>query len=74
MENAKKEKFDEIASLLTLFGGEMTLNDILDQDIPILNSLRDAKLRLNEKTVQEKMKQQTKNNANSAQIKSRKDT
>lgn len=47
MEQAKNDNFDDIVNLLDLFKGELTLTDALNQDIPILNKLRDAKLRQN---------------------------
>lgn len=42
----KKEKSQEIVMLLDLFEGKVTLSEILDTDIPIINQLRDAKLEL----------------------------
>ena len=43
----KKEKAQEIVTLLDLFGGEITLSEILSTDISLLNQLRDAKLEIN---------------------------
>ena len=48
LENAKNEKFDDIVSLLDLFQGELSLNDVLNQDMIILTKLRESKLRINE--------------------------
>ena len=57
LENAKTEKFDEIVSLLDLFQGELSLNDVLNQDMIILTKLRESKIRLNEKVAKEREKQ-----------------
>ena len=57
LENAKNEKFDEIVSLLDLFQGELSLNDVLNQDMIILTKLRESKLRINEKVAKEREKQ-----------------
>ena len=43
----KKEKAQEIVTLLDLFGGEITLSEILSTDISLLNQLRDAKIEIN---------------------------
>ena len=40
-----ESKYDEIEYLLEAFGGSLTLTDILNQDIPILNGIRDARIR-----------------------------
>ena len=47
LENAKNEKFDDIVSLLDLFQGELSLNDVLNQDMIILTKLRESKIRIN---------------------------
>ena len=57
LENAKNEKFDDIVSLLDLFQGELSLNDVLNQDMIILTKLRESKIRSNEKVAKEREKQ-----------------
>ena len=57
LENAKNEKFDEIVSLLDLFQGELSLNDVLNQDMIILTKLRESKIRKKEKDAKEREKQ-----------------
>ena len=51
------EKFDDIVSLLDLFQGELSLNDVLNQDMIILTKLRESKIRINEKVAKEREKQ-----------------
>jgi len=46
----------EIVSLLDLFEGKLSLTDILLQDIPILDGLRDAKIAKNERILQQTKK------------------
>ena len=41
------DKMDDIVSLLDLFQGQLSLSDILNQDIPLIDDLRKAKNRLN---------------------------
>ena len=36
--------FDEMVSLLDIFQGQLTLTDVLNQDIPVLNALKEADL------------------------------
>lgn len=43
---ARSRKFDEIAVLLEAFQGAVSLSDILNQDIPILEGLKEARIRL----------------------------
>ena len=43
---ARNRKFDEVAVLLEAFQGAVSLSDILNQDIPILEGLKEAKMRL----------------------------
>lgn len=43
--------------MLDLFQGELSLNDVLNQDMVILAKLREAKLRVNEKIAKEREKQ-----------------
>lgn len=42
----KKGKLEEIVLLLDLFNGELTLNDILDNDMSLISSLRDIKIEI----------------------------
>lgn len=51
---------DDIVSLLDLFQGQLSLTDILNQDIPILIGLRAAKSKLNGEINREREKQQQK--------------
>ena len=44
-------------SLLDLFQGELSLNDVLNQDMIILTKLRESKIRINEKVAKEREKQ-----------------
>lgn len=52
----KKEKAQEIVMLLDLFDGKITLTELLETDIPIINQLRDAKLELNKQQELERQK------------------
>ena len=49
---------DEIVNLLELFQGQLSLNDILNHDIPLINGLKKAKQRLNGEITKEREKQQ----------------
>lgn len=46
----KKDKIKEIVLLLDLFDGKLSLADILNTDISLLNQLRDAKLEIIDQT------------------------
>lgn len=61
-------KAEEMVILLDLFQGQLSLTDILNQDIPLLNALKDAKSKINgeinkerEKQIQKINKQQQQN-------------
>ena len=56
MEKLKNEKFDDIAETLDLFQGQLSLNDILNQEIPFITNLKLAKMRLNTKISKERAK------------------
>jgi len=55
-ETAKNDRFDEIVGLLDLFDGKLTLDDLLGQDIPVLNKLKEAKLRSIDRLNRERQK------------------
>jgi hypothetical protein len=42
--------------MLELFGGKLSLTDVLDTEIPLLNQLREAKLRLIEEMAKDRNK------------------
>jgi len=44
---AISEKSDEIVYILDLFDGKMTINEILNLEIPLLANLKEAKIRIN---------------------------
>ena len=44
MKEIQNNKIDEILDDLELFNGKISLNDILNQEIPIINALRNAKI------------------------------
>jgi hypothetical protein len=46
-EQIKQDKMDEVVGLLEKFKGELSLSDVLNQDIPLLSELSKAKDRLN---------------------------
>ena len=48
----------EINFLLDLFNGKLTLEDILDNDIPLLRVLRDTRIEMNEEISREQKNQQ----------------
>ena len=48
----------EINFLLDLFNGKLTLEDILDNDIPLLRVLRDTRIEMNEEISREQKIQQ----------------
>ena len=45
-EKLKKEKSQELVMLLDLFDGKITLTELLNTDIPLIQQLRDAKIEL----------------------------
>lgn len=45
-EKLKKEKSQELVTLLDLFDGKITLTELLNTDIPLIQQLRDAKIEL----------------------------
>jgi hypothetical protein len=47
LEQLKEEKSDEMVLLLDLFAGSLSLNEILNTDIPLLNHLKRSKIKLN---------------------------
>jgi hypothetical protein len=47
LEKIKELKSDEIVFLLDLFNGSLSLNEILNQDISLLNSLKKSKIKMN---------------------------
>lgn len=54
--NARKVKADNVVYMLELFGGKLSLTDVLDTEIPLLNQLREAKLRLIEEMAKDRNK------------------
>ena len=57
LREVKNGKFDDIVATLELFNGQLSLNDVLNQDIPILNELKEAKMRLNNNLAKEREKE-----------------
>jgi hypothetical protein len=47
LENLKEEKSDEIVFLLDLFNGSLSLNEILNTDISLINQLKNSKIKIN---------------------------
>jgi hypothetical protein len=47
LEELKAQKSEEIMYLLDIFDGKITINELLNLDIPFLNQLRDAKIKIN---------------------------
>ena len=43
----KNHTYEEIVVFLDLFDGKISINEVLDNDIPLLKELRDAKIRIN---------------------------
>lgn len=60
LERIINSKMEDIVNLLELFQGQLSLTDILNQDIPILNGLRQAKNRINGEIQRERERQQGK--------------
>lgn len=52
--SVRNDRFDEILSLVETFQGTLSLSEILNQEIPILNALKDAKIRLTNKQARER--------------------
>lgn len=48
-------KGKEINFLLDLFGGKLSLSDILDNDIPLIRLLRDTRISMNEELEKDNM-------------------
>ena len=44
LKEVQNNKIEEILDDLELFNGKISLNDILNQEIPIINALRNAKI------------------------------
>jgi len=47
LEQVKAERAEEVVYLLDLFDGKITVNELLNMDIPYLNQLKDAKMKVN---------------------------
>jgi len=47
LESVKNEKAEEIVYILDLFDGKITINELLNLDIPYLNQLKNAKIKIN---------------------------
>jgi hypothetical protein len=47
LEEIKAQKAEEIMYLLDIFDGKMTVNELLNLDIPFLNQLKNAKMKIN---------------------------
>lgn len=47
LEQVKAQKAEEIVYLLDIFDGKMTVNELLNLDIPFLNQLKSAKIKIN---------------------------
>lgn len=52
------EKMRDIVSLLDLFQGQLSLTDVMNQDIPLLTGLRNAKSNANMEYNRERERQQ----------------
>lgn len=44
LKDARKMKLDEIIDTIDVFNGAISLNDILNQDIPIIDALKNEKV------------------------------
>jgi hypothetical protein len=47
LEEIKAQKAEEIMYLLDIFDGKMTINELLNLDIPFLTQLKNAKMKIN---------------------------
>jgi hypothetical protein len=47
LEELKAQKAEEIMYLLDIFDGKITINELLNLDIPFLSQLKDAKIKIN---------------------------
>jgi len=47
LEETKAQKAEEIMYLLDMFDGKITINELLNLEVPFLNQLRDAKIKIN---------------------------
>ncbi len=47
LEQIKAEKAEEVVYLLDLFDGKITINELLNMEIPYLNQLKNAKIKVN---------------------------
>jgi len=47
MEQLKEEKMDEIVYTMELFSNSLSLNEILNLDMPLLNQLKKSKIKIN---------------------------
>jgi hypothetical protein len=43
----KELKADEIVFLVDLFGGSLSVNEILNLDVPLLNIIKKSKIKMN---------------------------
>lgn len=60
LERIKMEKAEEIVNQLNLFAGQLSLSDILDTPIPMLEQLMKAKMKLNKEQLDRAEKLATK--------------
>ena len=60
LKQVKADKMEEIVNTLDLFGGQLSLADILNYDIPFISELRETKNRINGEINKEREKQQQK--------------
>jgi hypothetical protein len=47
LEELKAQKAEEIIYLLDIFDGKITINELLNLDIPFLTQLKNAKMKIN---------------------------
>jgi hypothetical protein len=47
LEQVKADKAEEVVYLLDLFDGKITINELLNMEIPYLNQLKNAKIKVN---------------------------
>jgi hypothetical protein len=47
LESVKNQKAEEIMYLLDIFDGKITINELLNLDMPFVNQLRLAKVKMN---------------------------
>jgi hypothetical protein len=54
LEKVKAEKAEEVVYLLDLFEGKITVNELINMEMPYLNQLRNAKMKINNDIIKNK--------------------